>query len=120
MDASRHPARLTRYTHNFWVLARDSANGWMDHNASRTGAALAFYTVFSLAPILLLSIAIAGIFFGLYSLVLGHSNAYGILDAAVWLFGLVILVLFVNANRQGRLRTAMAATDSRGNIQPAS
>jgi membrane protein len=38
--------------------------GWVDHNASRTGAALAFYTVFSLAPILLLSIAIAGLFFG--------------------------------------------------------
>jgi membrane protein len=36
----------------------------MEHDASRTGAALAFYTVFSLAPILLLSIAIAGVFFG--------------------------------------------------------
>jgi membrane protein len=46
------------------MLARDSVIGWMDHNASRTGAALAFYTVFSLAPILLLSIAIAGLFFG--------------------------------------------------------
>ena len=64
MDDSRHTARLTRYSHNFWVLARDSVNGWMDHNASRTGAALAFYTVFSLAPIILLSIAIAGLFFG--------------------------------------------------------
>ncbi len=64
MDDSRHPARLSWYAHNFWVLARDSVNGWMDHNASRTGAALAFYTVFSLAPIILLSIAIAGLFFG--------------------------------------------------------
>lgn len=64
MDDSRHPARLARYSHNFWVLARDSVLGWIDHNASRTGAALAFYTVFSLAPILLLSIAIAGLFFG--------------------------------------------------------
>jgi len=49
---------------NAWTLARDSALGWVNHNASRTGAALAFYTVFSLAPILLLSIAIAGLFFG--------------------------------------------------------
>lgn len=46
------------------MLVRDSVMGWMDHNASRTGAALAFYTVFSLAPVLLLSIAIAGLFFG--------------------------------------------------------
>ena len=42
----------------------DAANGWLDHRASRTGAALAFYTVFSLAPVLTLSIAIAGFFFG--------------------------------------------------------
>jgi membrane protein len=42
----------------------DAANGWLDHRASRTGAALAFYTVFSLAPVLILSIAIAGFFFG--------------------------------------------------------
>jgi membrane protein len=46
------------------LLVRDSVGGWSEHNASRTGAALAFYTVFSLAPILLLSIAIAGLFFG--------------------------------------------------------
>ena len=46
------------------MLVKDSVSGWMEHQASRTGAALAFYTVFSLAPILLLSIAIAGFFFG--------------------------------------------------------
>src|SRR5215475_950900 len=57
-------AHLTGYTRNIWLLVRDSVGGWIDHNASRTGAALAFYTVFSLAPILLLSIAIAGLFFG--------------------------------------------------------
>ncbi len=47
-----------------WNLGRDSVDGWMRHRASRTGAALAFYTVFSLAPVLILSIAIAGFFFG--------------------------------------------------------
>ncbi len=62
--ADSRQSRLVRYVRDAWLLARDSANGWMDHNASRTGAALAFYTVFSLAPILLLSIAIAGLFFG--------------------------------------------------------
>jgi membrane protein len=64
MDRPRHRSRLSRYGHNVWTLVRDSIIGWLDHNASRTGAALAFYTVFSLAPILLLSIAIAGAFFG--------------------------------------------------------
>jgi membrane protein len=47
-----------------WNLGRDSVDGWMRHNVARTGAALAFYTVFSLAPVLILSIAIAGFFFG--------------------------------------------------------
>ena len=49
---------------SIWVLARDAASGWLNHQAARTGAALAFYTVFSLAPVLTLSIAIAGFFFG--------------------------------------------------------
>jgi membrane protein len=55
---------MRTHARNIWLLVRDSVEGWMEHNASRTGAALAFYTVFSLAPILLLSIAIAGLFFG--------------------------------------------------------
>lgn len=56
--------RAVRYWRNLWALISDAAFGWSNHQASRTGAALAFYTVFSLAPILLLSIAIAGLFFG--------------------------------------------------------
>ena len=47
-----------------WNLGRDAVDGWLRHNVARTGAALAFYTVFSLAPVLILSIAIAGFFFG--------------------------------------------------------
>lgn len=64
MATSHSFAHLAGYSRNVWLLVRDSVGGWMEHNASRTGAALAFYTVFSLAPILLLSIAIAGLFFG--------------------------------------------------------
>jgi membrane protein len=37
---------------------------WLEHRASSKGAALAFYTLFSLAPILVLVIAIAGLFYG--------------------------------------------------------
>lgn len=47
-----------------WTLLRDAGFGWSRHQASRIGAALAFYTVFSLGPILLLAVAIAGFFFG--------------------------------------------------------
>ncbi len=41
-----------------------SLMAWIDHRASSKGAALAFYTLFSMAPILVLAIAGAGYFFG--------------------------------------------------------
>jgi len=45
------------------VLIR-SVNGWIDHRAGSKGAALAFYALFSMTPILILVIAGAGYFFG--------------------------------------------------------
>ncbi|CAB3849514.1 hypothetical protein LMG26689_01902 [Achromobacter animicus] len=45
-------------------LLMDSARQWSSHRASSKGAALALYMVFSLAPMLLLVIAVAGAFFG--------------------------------------------------------
>jgi membrane protein len=42
----------------------DSFNAWLDHRGASKGAALAFYTLFSLTPILILAIALAGYFFG--------------------------------------------------------
>ena len=37
---------------------------WIDHRAASKGAALAFYTLFSMTPILVLAIAVAAYFFG--------------------------------------------------------
>lgn len=42
----------------------ESLVSWIDHRATSKGAALAFYTLFSLTPILILVIAVAGYFFG--------------------------------------------------------
>jgi membrane protein len=41
-----------------------SLRSWVDHRAGSKGAALAFYTLFSMTPILILAIAGAGYFFG--------------------------------------------------------
>jgi membrane protein len=41
-----------------------SVSAWIDHNASSLGAALAYYTLFSIAPILIIAVAIAGYVFG--------------------------------------------------------
>lgn len=41
-----------------------SVQAWLDHGASSMGAAVAYYTIFSLAPLLLILIAIAGLAVG--------------------------------------------------------
>ncbi|HEX8788673.1 MAG TPA: YihY/virulence factor BrkB family protein [Telluria sp.] len=43
---------------------RCAVTEWSEHRATSKGAALAFYSLFSLAPILVLVIAIAGFFYG--------------------------------------------------------
>jgi membrane protein len=47
-----------------WSLAKESAAAWMDDFAPSMGAAIAYYTAFSIAPLLIIVIAIAGLFFG--------------------------------------------------------
>jgi membrane protein len=64
MTAAGHHSRAVGVLKGLWALLHDAGAGWLKHQASRTGAALAFYTVFSLGPVLILSIAIAGFFFG--------------------------------------------------------
>jgi membrane protein len=47
-----------------WALFREAASGWLDDRAASMGAALAYYTAFSIAPLLIIAIAIAGLIFG--------------------------------------------------------
>ncbi len=46
------------------TLFRQTLSSWSEDNAFRLGAALAYYSVFSLAPLLIIVIAIAGLVFG--------------------------------------------------------
>jgi membrane protein len=47
-----------------WRLVKAAASSWSDDYAPSMGAALSYYTVFSMAPLLLIVIAIAGLVFG--------------------------------------------------------
>ncbi len=47
-----------------WTLARQAIKAWNDDYAPSMGAALSYYTLFSLAPLLLIAIAVAGLVFG--------------------------------------------------------
>jgi membrane protein len=45
-------------------LTRQAAAAWSQHNAFRMAAAVAYYTLFSLAPLVVIAVAIAGAVFG--------------------------------------------------------
>jgi len=47
-----------------WYMLSTTVNAWIDDYAPSMGAALAFYTLFSVAPLLLIVISVAGLFFG--------------------------------------------------------
>lgn len=47
-----------------WRLMKDAASDWSRDRAPRLGAALAYYTVFSLVPFLVVVIALIGLVFG--------------------------------------------------------
>lgn len=49
---------------SFFSLAKKAVMAWIDDYAPSMGAAIAFYTVFSLAPLIILVLAIAGFFWG--------------------------------------------------------
>lgn len=57
---AQHPASKT----GFVALAKESISRFMDDDCMTMAAALAYYTTFSIAPLLLIVISIAGLIFG--------------------------------------------------------
>jgi membrane protein len=49
---------------SLYALCRHAVSAWIDDYAPSMGAALAYYTLFSIAPLLLIVISIAGLVFG--------------------------------------------------------
>jgi len=49
---------------NGWTMLKAAGSGFMNDMALKYSASLAYYTIFSLAPLLLLTISLAGIFMG--------------------------------------------------------
>jgi membrane protein len=71
--------QLTSVFDRFKDIARlivDAVKSWFEHRASSKGAALSFYTLFSMTPILVLAIAVVGYFFG-------HDTAQGEIIAQI-------------------------------------
>jgi membrane protein len=48
----------------WWTVAKEAVSNWSSHKDARQGAALAYYSVFSLRSIILITITVAGLFMG--------------------------------------------------------
>jgi membrane protein len=49
---------------HWWTMAREAGSAWSNDYAPSMGAALSYYSVFSLAPLLFIVISVAGLIFG--------------------------------------------------------
>src|SRR5437764_2457345 len=47
-----------------WLLIKTTIDKWIAHKDARQGAALAYYSIFSVGPLMVIAIAIAGFIFG--------------------------------------------------------
>jgi membrane protein len=112
-----------------WQLLRDTIAGFIDDEALSWGASIAYYTLFSIAPVLLVVVAIAGLAFGReaaqgaiveqFSELMGHQTAealQGMVESAAkphegtWatLIGVTVLLIAVSGVF-GEVQSAMNA-----------
>src|SRR4051812_45858778 len=63
-DKDRPTAEQKPGDPSWWAITRDAAMQWSEHKDARLGAALAYYSVFSIGPLILIAVSIAGLFFG--------------------------------------------------------
>jgi membrane protein len=55
---------MRKWLRDTWMIVKEAGEGWDSDNVSRLAAALAYYTLLSLAPLLVIAIAVAGLVFG--------------------------------------------------------
>ena len=112
-----------------WLLLKDTVTGFIDDDALSLGASIAYYTLFSIAPVLLVVVAVAGLAFGReaaegaivdqLSILMGHQTAQalqGMIESAAkpqegtWatIIGLVVLII-ATSGVFGEVQAAMNA-----------
>ena len=84
------PLKFLEYMRSVWELTWETLMEWVNDNAQVQGAALAFYTLFSLAPLLIILTVVVGYFLGQevvqkdltahLSVYVGRDNARSIMD----------------------------------------
>ena len=64
LDSQDQPALEVLNIKSGWGLLVKTCTSWLDDYAPSMGAALAYYTLFSMAPLLLIVVSVAGLVFG--------------------------------------------------------
>ncbi len=64
MSTQTYPSTAEPVRPGWWSMTRSAGEGWIDDRAASMGAALAYYTFFSMAPLLLIVISVAGLLLG--------------------------------------------------------
>ena len=49
---------------SWWELLKEAGTRWVAHKDARLGASLAYYSIFSIGPLIVIAITIAGLVFG--------------------------------------------------------
>jgi membrane protein len=89
---------------NFWQILKGTTDNWLEDQASSISAALAFYCAFSLAPLLIIIVSIAG-------WIVGSDLAYSYLGSQVtMLFGQQSARLILDAMRSSQTTEGTWAT----------
>jgi membrane protein len=90
-------------TNKVWTLAKCAVKGWVEDRSSTAGAALAFFSAFSLAPLLVILLTVAG-------WIVGTEAAYGQLSSTLTqLFGRATAEVLLEAMKHSQESEGIAA-----------
>ncbi|MEO8713173.1 MAG: YhjD/YihY/BrkB family envelope integrity protein, partial [Parafilimonas sp.] len=64
IDADKKPKKIKLSFKGLWQILKATGSDFINYRITRMSAALAYYTVFSIAPVLILIISLSAIFYG--------------------------------------------------------
>ncbi len=64
LHATRGASALAQVRHHYWQDLKQTADSWLAHEGPRLAASLSLYSLLSLAPLVILTIAVASLIFG--------------------------------------------------------
>ena len=92
-----------------WDVIKTAGNDWLRHHDARLGAALAYYSVFSLGPLLLIVVSVAGVFFGADAVREGLSGQFRSLLGPVGSQAVEAMLKGANSPASGKIAGAVGA-----------